>query len=174
MPPRAGLLPHLQLPCWALVTVAARSPASVMTAGSFQTGKEVVTQNPLSCQPCRKPSPSPQEAAWFPSGEGRKWGTLVNRPKTHSDIQEVGVAVRRQVKPWASFEPQKLHQFPATSRIFMQRYQRQLPKSKRKRKQNLRMAHSPKQGWVLLSSGAHWPGRWGSPSTEEEGWQMCT
>lgn len=73
--PRAGLLPHLQLPCSALVTVPARPPASVMTAGSFQTGKEVVTQNALFCQACRKPSPSLQEAIRFPSGEGRKWGT---------------------------------------------------------------------------------------------------
>lgn len=81
MPRRAGLLPHLQLPCYALVTVPARSPASVMTAGSFQTGKGVVTQNPLFCQACRKPSPSPQEAVWFPPGEGRKWGTGKNDPR---------------------------------------------------------------------------------------------
>lgn len=46
-----------------------------MTAGSFQTGKKVVTQNPHFFQPCRKPSLSPQEAVLFPSGEGRKWET---------------------------------------------------------------------------------------------------
>lgn len=73
-PPRAGPLPHLQLPCWALVTVPARSPASMMTAGSFQTGKEVVTQTPLLCPPCRKPSLSPREATEFPSGGGGKRG----------------------------------------------------------------------------------------------------
>lgn len=118
----------------ALVT-ASESPAGVMTAGPFQTGKEAVTQNPHFFQRCRKPSLSPQEFVWFPSGERRKWGTWNTSCQLISDaprVQKMGVKVR-----WFRSSASRLRNGQATVRagVFPRRCRRQLPPS------SLRTAH---------------------------------
>lgn len=111
------------------------SPASVMKAGSFQTGREVVTQNPHFFQACRKPSLSPQEAVLFPSGEGRKWENLEN---LLSSVLWCTLTSRRQEsrsagsKQWRYLSCSNRNAL-VWAGIFTRRYQRQLPQSKRKR-----------------------------------------
>lgn len=73
------------------------SPAPVMTAGSFQTGKEVVTQNPHFFQLRRKPSSRRRRLFCFllgKAGSGRLGNPIVNVSLMLSDIQKMGVKVR--------------------------------------------------------------------------------